>query len=268
MKRAFTLIELLVVIAIIAILAAILFPVFAQARDKARQTSCLSNQKQLALGTLMYIQDYDETFPRSVYVVAPNIAFSAYDAIGPYLKNIQIFQCPSATPGVNWRARVAAIGLQSPNFQFVGFVPNLGVFGEYLCGTPFNKQTPAQSLAAMQAPVDTILFFDGWMRNTTVLDWFNFLGDARHNDGTTMCFADGHSKWFRFGATLPGGITPATGVNRPNVPYYGWRAGLTAPVKGAALDTLSPASTPAAPYNDFHGIPGTNIGDSEDTGCP
>ena len=63
-NAAFTLIELLVVIAIIAILAAILFPVFAQARDKARQTSCLSNMKQLGLGEMMYIQDYDETFPR------------------------------------------------------------------------------------------------------------------------------------------------------------------------------------------------------------
>ncbi|MBC8137018.1 MAG: DUF1559 domain-containing protein [Fibrella sp.] len=67
LNRAFTLIELLVVIAIIAILAAILFPVFAQAREKARQTSCLSNQKQLGLATMQYVQDYDETFPMSEY---------------------------------------------------------------------------------------------------------------------------------------------------------------------------------------------------------
>ncbi|WP_395145752.1 prepilin-type N-terminal cleavage/methylation domain-containing protein, partial [Armatimonas sp.] len=66
-KRAFTLIELLVVIAIIAILAAILFPVFAQAREKARQTSCLSNQKQIGLGVMQYVQDYDETYPTAYY---------------------------------------------------------------------------------------------------------------------------------------------------------------------------------------------------------
>src|SRR5512138_2980899 len=65
MKKGFTLIELLVVIAIIAILAAILFPVFAQARAKARQATCTSNLKQLSLGLMMYVQDYDETFPRS-----------------------------------------------------------------------------------------------------------------------------------------------------------------------------------------------------------
>ena len=68
-NRGFTLIELLVVIAIIAILAAILFPVFAQAREKARQTSCLSNMKQVGLGLLMYTQDYDEQFPRADYTL-------------------------------------------------------------------------------------------------------------------------------------------------------------------------------------------------------
>jgi len=88
----FTLIELLVVIAIIAILAAILFPVFAQAREKARQTQCLSNAKQLGLATMMYVQDYDETYPR-LYLYntpAPRASWATYswqDAIAPYVKN-------------------------------------------------------------------------------------------------------------------------------------------------------------------------------------
>jgi prepilin-type N-terminal cleavage/methylation domain-containing protein/prepilin-type processing-associated H-X9-DG protein len=99
-NAGFTLIELLVVIAIIAILAAILFPVFAQAREKARQTSCLSNEKQMGLGILMYAQDYDETMPIPGWnpITAPNGSVSCYTwryAIQPYLKNSQIMLCPT-----------------------------------------------------------------------------------------------------------------------------------------------------------------------------
>jgi prepilin-type N-terminal cleavage/methylation domain-containing protein len=100
MRRGFTLIELLVVIAIIAILAAILFPVFAQAREKARQTQCMNNLKQMATGTISYIQDYDEKFPMAVYAPALNpngqqCAFTLFDAIFPYIKNLDITRCPS-----------------------------------------------------------------------------------------------------------------------------------------------------------------------------
>src|SRR5580704_8904154 len=95
-KQAFTLIELLVVIAIIAILAAILFPVFAQAREKARGISCLSNTKQLSMGILMYTQDYDETYPMGFQGNSPtwNGPIAWDDLIQPYLKSIQVLVCP------------------------------------------------------------------------------------------------------------------------------------------------------------------------------
>src|SRR5438874_4650665 len=107
-RSGFTLIELLVVIAIIAILAAILFPVFAQAREKARQTSCLSNLKQIGLAFIMYAQDYDETFPSSS-LIDPGVQYGCAQGIGwvnanggwavmvnPYIKSGGLYHCPSA----------------------------------------------------------------------------------------------------------------------------------------------------------------------------
>src|SRR4028119_227565 len=96
-SRGFTLIELLVVISIIAILAAILFPVFARARENARRSSCQSNLKQIALGIKQYTQDYDELFPNQINPNAssarPPVAWA--DAIQPYIKSLQLYQCPS-----------------------------------------------------------------------------------------------------------------------------------------------------------------------------
>jgi prepilin-type N-terminal cleavage/methylation domain-containing protein/prepilin-type processing-associated H-X9-DG protein len=98
-RRAFTLIELLVVIAIIAILAAILFPVFAQARERARMTACLSNMKQIGTSVTLYVQDYDETFPyirfHGVDTAPSANAYVWKNAIEPYLKNLDVLACPS-----------------------------------------------------------------------------------------------------------------------------------------------------------------------------
>jgi prepilin-type N-terminal cleavage/methylation domain-containing protein len=110
-RRAFTLIELLVVIAIIAILAAILFPVFARAREKVRTTNCTSNLKNLSLALLMYVQDYDEKFPSAWKTRKPTLQYeSLVDyviQIDPYVKNKQIYRCPSEgelTWNYNWLA--------------------------------------------------------------------------------------------------------------------------------------------------------------------
>src|SRR6056297_3098043 len=115
MRRGFTLIELLVVIAIIAILAAILFPVFARAREKARQASCLSNMKQISLAQMMYAQDYDETMvvnatsvhnfdaPDGTPITTPDTGAMLWMyLIYPYVNNVQIFTCPSDNHG--WSA--------------------------------------------------------------------------------------------------------------------------------------------------------------------
>src|SRR5579862_4815942 len=96
-RKGFTLIELLVVIAIIAILAAILFPVFASAREKARQISCASNEKQLALATLQYTQDFDEVFPYGNSLWSQNWGIDRDNwsgAIAPYIKSTGVFACP------------------------------------------------------------------------------------------------------------------------------------------------------------------------------
>ena len=116
MRKGFTLIELLVVIAIIAILAAILFPVFAKAREKARQSSCNSNVKQIMTAILSYAQDYDETLPRGYYYIPPggtNDWLSWAQFIYPYIKNQQLFTCPSYRAGVFVNANLGTGALSS-----------------------------------------------------------------------------------------------------------------------------------------------------------
>ena len=114
MRRGFTLIELLVVIAIIAILAAILFPVFARAREKARQASCMSNLKQIGLGLKMYCQDYDETNTR-MYYTGP---YRWHEAVAPYVRNHDLFRCLSSGQLVDsFSGLYMSYGMNSFNFD-------------------------------------------------------------------------------------------------------------------------------------------------------
>jgi len=187
MKRngnGFTLIELLVVIAIIAILAAILFPVFARAREKARQTSCLSNLKQLSLAILMYAEDYDETLP---YYQHP-FGVAWYDDLNPYMKNRQLLVCPSKKA---WNP--------SASTHKTGYGLNHTVFPS---GSGSPTPVASVSLAEIEYPSETIGAADKNQGNTMVVG-VRFSGstawpynvDPRHNDGANFFFMDGHAKW-------------------------------------------------------------------------
>jgi prepilin-type N-terminal cleavage/methylation domain-containing protein/prepilin-type processing-associated H-X9-DG protein len=219
-ERGFTLIELLVVIAIIAILAAILFPVFAQARAKARQSACLSNMKQLGTGLMMYAQDYDETMPLNDYVgngMAPLAGWrdpragdSWASGLYPYVKNLHIYVCPEAVhypaPGIVWR---------SPDKFEDGTVSYL-----------MNYATRGRPIAAVPAPADLIFLHEGDRRwrvahcrprpttpTSTKYTEINYdFYDSRHNNGATLLFADGHAKWRRKDAILISefGLKPKT----------------------------------------------------------
>jgi len=156
--RAFTLIELLVVIAIIAILAAILFPVFAQAREKARQASCLSNLKQLGTAVMLYVQDYDESYP--LYSTYPSEQLHWYDTINPYVKaadgKSSVFFCPSVSQ------RLAVVNLSSGyavNYLHVIQYPPQFNWGKQLKWYTARNDGPATT-ASLGRPADTIMIAD------------------------------------------------------------------------------------------------------------
>ena len=238
-RRGFTLIELLVVIAIIAILAAILFPVFAQAREQARRASCLSNLKQLGLSVMMYTQDYDETFP-IVYNGGGSCSHAEYVLIYPYTKNINILQCPDggntgdSLPGCamatgeiptlpssfhthygyNWGPLIyAGGGLHGP----VQTAPN---------GVSFQRGV---SQAEIVAPADCFVYGDSYdtYRPTMGADWLldSYTPGAkqsslRHGGKWNVNFADGHAKLVQFKGGVIGGHKYALPRNNADWPKW------------------------------------------------
>lgn len=233
-RRAFTLIELLVVIAIIAILASILFPVFAQAREAARKTSCGSNVRQLGTAYQLYVQDYDETYPPAFYPGAagqtqPN-NFGQFRwpwLMLPYIKNMQLYRCPSES--ANFTHASCGGGCLDPANPFYGYLwglfPNYGYNWGYLApdataaapGAGSTSLSRGVSLAAVNAPAETVMLVDsiwtpGGAPTTTVLGYFlvyppNQWAGAppvngfsygrvwpRHQQKANVVFADGHVK--------------------------------------------------------------------------
>jgi prepilin-type N-terminal cleavage/methylation domain-containing protein/prepilin-type processing-associated H-X9-DG protein len=232
-KRAFTLIELLVVIAIIAILAAILFPVFARARENARRTSCMSNLKQINLGMLQYTQDYDEHYPP--YIPSNGVSgarpYGWADALDPYVKSIQLFQCPSESTGP----------VTSPQSTgYTDYAYNLWIGGWYT--TSAASRQAGLSLSRFTQPTLSVVLCDSWASAATSYSTggnpaYSSVGyfyspidtglallksssgtGVRHLDGANFAFVDGHAKWYKgnpdtgimsnvYGAGTPGSVS-------------------------------------------------------------
>jgi prepilin-type N-terminal cleavage/methylation domain-containing protein/prepilin-type processing-associated H-X9-DG protein len=218
-RRAFTLIELLVVIAIIAILAAILFPVFARARENARRASCLSNLKQIGLGVMMYTQDYDEKYPPTYITTTQNPSPTGAkpwsngvwfweEIIYPYTKSTQIYFCPSAN--------VTTTTPYEYNYganQLVLYPTPISMASvTSAAGTYMIMDAGGYDPSPVAGPGGTgkgVLASNGWRylpgayKNAGVacLAGQTYTADCqsegRHFDGVNMAFADGHAKWLK-----------------------------------------------------------------------
>jgi prepilin-type N-terminal cleavage/methylation domain-containing protein/prepilin-type processing-associated H-X9-DG protein len=207
MRRGFTLIELLVVIAIIAILAGILFPVFAKAREKGRQTACLSNIKQLGMASQMYADDYDGVLPGSC---GPRTDWNmpgqqcSHMEIFPYINNLQIFQCPSSY------AQLTGSYLISWQYSpFAGPIPNSYAINFAMRGiSDAQVKRPTETVHWTEVAAD--IYGPTWWgaqvgyttpcgSTNSVTSYYTY-NDATcpgrpHNGGTNIAYADGHAKW-------------------------------------------------------------------------
>ena len=203
-RCGFTLIELLVVIAIIAFLAAILFPVFARAREKARQSNCLSNVKQLMLAIQQYVTDNDQAYPlATIYVRSPwttpdgtetTVPMPWFISIQPYVQNLQILNCPSVSAAYSGDTARDRVGYGLNGYIGRGSVQLAKVYfpAETMC---IAERSGAFYSNDADIPANR---FDAVGGNTR-------LAVTRHNEGLNVGFCDGHAKWLQ-GSSIPDDI--------------------------------------------------------------
>ncbi len=279
-NRAFTLIELLVVIAIIAILAAILFPVFAQAREKARQTQCLSNVRQGIQSTLMYTTDYDSTYPRGISGAGYTVVH-LFDLLHPYRRGAEILTCPSYPAdgnGMDWPARLRHrnSALRSVGtFRYFAYVPNYGIFGYDTCRLSVGRQMIGKVITEsyIPRPAETIALVDGYWYFNAGTYWFDYWFKIdiwpRHTLGSNLAYIDGHVKWSHHLGIPRGGEIPPAWRNPPdggvcaqrNTIYYYWFGyppgwNNRVPKNEAEFNRVDPHQTC---FGDFFGIPDTPV---------
>lgn len=244
-RRAFTLIELLVVIAIIAVLAAILFPVFARARENARRSSCASNLKQIGLGILQYTQDYDAHFPVVRNTTTPKCNWG--QQIYPYVKSVQLFVCPSNTsvkgPSGNYQMGSNLLG--DPNFPVIpaSYAMNDRMGNSFAHSTPESAVfSPAQKVMIAEAAVwdnagvaTPTPYYAYWSWGSTGDPYelyFENFGFAGHLGTANYLFLDGHVKALKPSMTVSPvnmygqfkGNTSSDGTGCNN--YFGEQGGL------------------------------------------
>lgn len=214
--KGFTLIELLVVIAIIAILAAILFPVFARARENARRASCMSNAKQIMLGVMQYSQDYDERFmpefslanagekfPNGQVADSGSPYFFWWHLMHPYIKSTQIFNCPSDSQTDRY------IGAYQYRTGY-GFNAE-AASGSGACSTNCGINLTNASLAAIEDAAGTIAIADGnyyiiGPGDGTSAGWYSEWVKNRHLETTICGFVDGHAKAMKYSNIIGTGV--------------------------------------------------------------
>jgi prepilin-type N-terminal cleavage/methylation domain-containing protein len=207
-RVGFTLIELLVVIAIIAILAAILFPVFAQAREKARQANCISNLKQIGIASNMYLQDYDERFPFAGNPWPAAAFVDVWNGLGPYMKNKEMFLCKTdASP--YWNVRWVRINAKALEKSLL-FPSSYYYYHAFYMPFNPNAQTHAQQILPPGRPLSNSLAQVRYPSQKAIFVCFSQDGATPHNpNGMMLTFVDGHA-----------GLIPYARLNRDSAGGY------------------------------------------------